>query len=70
MLGGSFIHITDPFNAVVSAHAHFAVAGKKDHLTTSAQGDFQREFINQLYLVNEDDFATYLDFSIEELQAV
>lgn len=67
-LVAAYAGITDPFNAVVSAHAHFAVAGKKAHLTTHAPGDFQREFINQLYLVNADDFKTYLEYSVEELQ--
>ncbi len=68
-LVAAYAGITDPFNAVVSAHAHFAVAGKKAHLITIAPGDFQREFINQLYLVNADDFKKYLEFSIEELKA-
>lgn len=68
-LVAAYAGITDPFNAVVSAHAHFAVAGKKAHLITAAPGDFQREFINQLYLVNADDFKKHLEFSIEELKA-
>ena len=68
-LVAAYAGITDPFNAVVSAHAHFAVAGRKAHLTTAAPGDFQREFINQLYLVNADDFKKHLEFSIEELKA-
>lgn len=69
-LVAAYAGITDPFNAVVSAHAHFAVAGRKAHLMSHAPGDFQREFINQLYLVNAEDFATYLDYSTEELNAV
>lgn len=67
-LVAAYVGVTDPFNAVVSAHAHFAVAGKKAHLTTSAPGDFQREFINQLYLVTDEDFKTHLELTIEELK--
>ena len=68
-LVAAYSAVTTPFNAVVSAHAHYAVAGKKAHLKTDAPGDFQREFINELYKVTTDDFAKYLEFSVEELQA-
>lgn len=68
-LVAAYAAVTDAFNAVVSAHAHFAVAGKKAHLLTHAPGDFQREFINQLYLVNANDFAHHLQLSVEELNA-
>ncbi|NHB57339.1 hydroxyethylthiazole kinase [Acinetobacter sp. 194] len=68
-LVAAYTSVTDPFNAVVSAHAHYAVAGKKAHLKTDAPGDFQREFINELYKVTADDFEQYLEFSVEELVA-
>lgn len=68
-LVAAYAAVTDPFNAVVSAHAHYAVAGKKAHLKADAPGDFQREFINELYKVNSEDFAEYLEFSIEALAA-
>lgn len=68
-LVAAYSSVTTPFNAVVAAHAHYAVAGKKAHLKTDAPGDFQREFINELYKVNADDFAEYLEFSVEELKA-
>lgn len=68
-LVAAYAAVTNPFNAVVSAHAHYAVAGKKAHLKTDAPGDFQREFLNELYKVSAEDFETYLEFSIDELQA-
>ncbi|OTG87098.1 hydroxyethylthiazole kinase [Acinetobacter sp. ANC 4558] len=66
-LVAAYSAVTDPFNAVVSAHAHFAVAGQKAHLKADAPGDFQREFINELYRVSAEDFEIYLNFQIEEL---
>ena len=66
-LVAAYTSLTDAFTAVVSAHAHFAVAGKKAHLASIAPGDFQREFINQLYLVTPADFEEYLQWSLEEL---
>lgn len=66
-LVAAYTAVTDPFNAVVSAHAHYAVAGKKAHLKVDGPGDFQREFLNELYKVTAEDFETYLEFSIEEL---
>jgi len=66
-LVAAYSAVTDPFNAVVSAHAHFAVAGQKAHLKVDAPGDFQREFINELYRVSAKDFENYLNFQIEEL---
>ena len=68
-LVAAYTAVTDPFNAVVSAHAHFAVAGKKAHLKADAPGDFQREFLNELYKVTPEDFKQYLEFSVEELVA-
>ncbi|WP_407307243.1 hydroxyethylthiazole kinase [Acinetobacter sp.] len=67
-LVAAYAAVTNPFNAVVSAHAHYAVAGKKAHLKTDAPGDFQREFLNELYRVTAEDFAIYLEFSIDELE--
>lgn len=66
-LVAAYCSVTDPFNAVVSAHAHFAVAGRKAHLQVDAPADFQREFVNQLYKVTEQDFDEYLQWSIEKL---
>lgn len=66
-LVAAYTAVTNPFNAVVSAHAHYAVAGKKAHLKVDAPGDFQREFLNELYKVTAEDFETYLELSIEEL---
>lgn len=68
-LVAAYCAVTDPFNAVVAAHAHYAVAGKKAHLKVDAPGDFQREFINELYKVTDQDFEQYLEFSVEELKA-
>lgn len=65
-LVAAYTGVTDPFNAVVAAHAHFAVAGRKAHLKVDAPGDFQREFINELYKVTDEDFAQYLELSVEE----
>ena len=68
-LVAAYLAVTNPFNAVVSAHAHYAVAGKKAHLKSDAPGDFQREFLNELYKVTADDFHNYLEFTVEELEA-
>lgn len=67
-LVAAYAAVTNPFNAVVSAHAHYAVSGKKAHLRTDAPGDFQREFLNELYKVSAEDFERYLVFSIDKLQ--
>jgi len=67
-LVAAYAAVTNPFNAVVSAHAHYAVAGKKAHLKVDAPGDFQREFLNELYKVTTEDFEAYLELSINELQ--
>ena len=66
-LVAAYTGVTDPFNAVVAAHAHFAVAGRKAHLKSDAPGDFQREFINELYKVTAEDFEQHLEFSVELL---
>lgn len=68
-LVAAYCAVTDPFNAVVSAHAHYAVAGKKAHDCVDAPADFQIAFINELYKVKAEDFRQYLVFSLEEIHA-
>lgn len=67
-LVAAYCAVTDPFNAVVTAHAHFAVAGKMAHLKADGPGSFQKEFLDALYLVQEKDFYELLEFSITPLE--
>ena len=66
-LVAAYCGVTDPFNAVVAAHAHFAVAGKQAHARSAGPGTFQREFLDALYLVQPQDFLELLNFNISEL---
>ncbi|WOE32471.1 MULTISPECIES: hydroxyethylthiazole kinase [unclassified Acinetobacter] len=67
-LVAAYSAVTDPFNAVVTAHAHYAVAGKKAHAKADTPANFQNEFVNELYRIRADDFKQYLELSIEELR--
>lgn len=66
-LVAAYTSITDPFHAVVTAHAHFAVAGKIAHAQSPAPGTFQQKFLDALYLVQDEDFYQHLEFKISAL---
>lgn len=69
-LVAAYCGVTDPFNAVVAAHAHFAVAGKRAHSKSQAPGTFQVEFLNALYLTQAEDFKNLLEFEIVRLDKI
>lgn len=69
-LGGvnaGFSAVTSPFIAAVASSAIYKLAGNRTANSVNAPGDFQIEFINQLYKAASRDIANY-PFEIEEIE--
>lgn len=69
-LGGvnaSFSAVSTPFVAALTASALYKLAGNRTAEKVNVPGDFQIEFINQIYQASPEDIANY-PFEIEEVK--
>ena len=55
MICATYLAVTDPFTAALTAAAEFGIAGEKAEKNSSGPGSFQVELFDQFYNLTEQD---------------
>lgn len=68
-VNASYATVTNPLTAAMTASAIYKLAGNRTAELVDGPGNFQNEFINQLYHASAEEVANY-PFEIEEVKKV
>ena len=56
MICATYLAVTDPFTAAVTAATEFGIAGEKAEKNSSGPGSFQVELLDQFYNLPAQDY--------------